>query len=80
MNEGMILAIDYEEFLAKESKDILSILTKKISDQFYCARYHNVQGARHSTVKQKYIYINKINSLLTCLRRVHSRGMAAGFL
>ena len=31
----------------------------------------------HSTVKQK---IDKINSLLTCLRRVHFRGRAAGFL
>ena len=48
----MILAIDYLEFLTKESKGI-NILTKMISDQFYCTCYHTVQGAMHSTVKQK---------------------------
>ena len=71
MNEGMILAIDYLEFLAKVSKDILSILTKMISDQFYCTRYHTVQGARYFTVKVKFVKSTVTSLIITVIGEVY---------
>ena len=40
-------------------------------------RFRLMRLSIRSTVKQK---VDKINSLLTCLRRVHFRGTGAGFL